>query len=96
MTAGAMVSAVRRAARDARELAPDGVLTRQALDRFRRRDATTGPRSLAHDLTAAECEIVLATCCRPRLAGSRVESERTARRRGLVDGVGSVPFLMYY
>ena len=85
-TAALVVSAVRRAARGAGERAPDGPLTQQALEDFRRRAAATGRRSLTRELTAEECDAVLATCCYPRRAGSRVESEETARRRGLVDG----------
>ena len=81
-----MVSAVRRAARGARELAPDGALTQQALDEIRRRAPVSTGRGQARGLTAEECDTVLATCCRPRRVGSRVESEETARRRGLVDG----------
>ena len=85
-TAAIVVAAVRRAARDAGEAAPDGPLTQQALEGFRRRAAVAGRRSLARGLTAKECDTVLATCCLPRCAGSRVESEETARLRGLVDG----------
>ena len=85
-TAALVVSAVRRAARGAGERAPDGPLTQQALEDFRRRAAATGHRSQTRELTAQECDTVLATCCYPRRAGSRVESEETARRRGLVDG----------
>ena len=85
-TAAIVVAAVRRAARDAGEAAPDGPLTQQALEGFRRRAAVAGRRSLARGLTAEECDTVLATCCLPRCAGSRVESEETARLRGLVHG----------
>ena len=85
-TAALVVSAVRRAARGAGERAPDGPLTQQALEDFRRRAAVTGRRSLTRGLTTEECDAVLATCCYPRSAGSRVENKETARRRGLVDG----------
>ena len=85
-TAALVVSAVRRAARGARELAPDGALTQQALEEIRRRAPASAGRGQARGLTAEECDTVLATCCRPRRVGSQVESEETARRRGLVDG----------
>ncbi len=85
-TAALVVSAVRRAARGAGELSPDGPLTQQALAATRRRAAAPGGRGQARALTAEECDRVLATCCRPRRVGSRVESEETARRRGLIDG----------
>ena len=84
-TAALVVSAVRRAARGAGELAPDGPLTQQALEEVRRR-AAPGGRGPSRALTAEECDTVLATCCRPRPVRGRVESEQTARRRGLVDG----------
>ena len=85
-TAALVVSAVRRAARGAGELAPDGPLTRQALEEIRRRAAAPGGRGPARALTAEECDTVLATCCRPRPVRGRVESEEAARRRGLGDG----------
>ena len=85
-TVALVVSAVRRGARGAGELAPDGPLTQQALEEIRRRAPASAGRGQARGLTAEECDTVLATCCRPRRVGSRVESEDTARRRGLVDG----------
>ena len=61
-------------------------MTQQALEEIRRRAPASAGRGQARGLTAEECDTVLATCCRPRRVGSRVESEETARRRGLVDG----------
>ena len=84
-----MVAAVRRAAHDANENAPDGPLTRQTLEGFRRTAAAAGApahRSLARGLTAEECDAVLAACCRRRRTGSGLEREETAMRRGLIDG----------
>ena len=88
-SAAMVVAAVRRAARDAGKNAPDGPLTRQALEGFRRTAAAAGApthRSLARGLTAEECDAVLATCCRRRRTGSGLERQETATRRGLVDG----------
>ena len=88
-TAALVVAAVRRAAHDANENAPDGPLTRQTLEGFRRTAAAAGApahRSLARGLTAEECDAVLAACCRRRRTGSGLEREETAMRRGLIDG----------
>ena len=88
-TAALVVAAVRRAAHDANENAPDGPLTRQTLEGFRRTAAAAGApahHSLARGLTAEECDAVLAACCRRRRTGSGLEREETAMRRGLIDG----------
>ena len=88
-TAALVVAGVRRAAHDANENAPDGPLTRQTLEGFRRTAAAAGApahRSLARGLTAEECDAVLAACCRRRRTGSGLEREETAMRRGLIDG----------
>ena len=85
-TAALVVAAVRRAAHDANENAPDGPLTRQTLEGFRRTAAAAGApahRSPARGLTAEECDAVLAACCRRRRTGSGLEREETAMRRGL-------------
>ena len=83
-----MLAAVRRAARDAGRPSPDGPRTRQATESLRRAAAATAAsrRSLAHGLTAEECDRVLAACCRPRRTGQSVERDDVALRRGLVDG----------
>ena len=89
-TAAIVVAAVRRAARHAGGRQPDGELTRQAMERFRRAAAATGSsgrRSAARGLTADECDRVLAACCRPRRSGRGLERDEAAVRRGLVDGV---------
>ena len=88
-TAAIVVAAVRQAARDAGRSQPDGPLTRQAMESFRRAAAAAGAsahRSLARGLTAEECDRVLAACCRPRRTGRGVERDELAVRRGLVDG----------
>ena len=43
-------------------------------------------RSLARNLTAEECDAVLAACCRRRRTGRSLEREETAMRRSLIDG----------
>ena len=88
-TAAIVVAAVRRAARHAGRRQPDGPLTRQAIESFRRAVAAAGASggsSTARGLTADECDRVLAACCRPRHSGRGVESDEAAMRRGLVDG----------
>ena len=88
-TAAIVVAAVRRAARLAGGRQPDGELTRQAMERFRRAAAaagSSGRRSAARGLTADECDRVLAACCRPRRSGRGLERDEVAVRRGLVDG----------
>ena len=88
-TAAIVVAAVRRAARHAGRPQPDGPLTRQAMERFRRAGTAAGASggsSTARGLTADECDRVLAACCRPRHTGTRLESDAAAMRRGLVDG----------
>ena len=88
-TAAIVVAAVRRAARHAGRRQPDGPLTRQAMERFRRAGTAAGESggsSAARGLTADECDRVLAACCRPRHTGRGLESDAAAMRRGLVDG----------
>ena len=88
-TAAIVLAAVRRAARDAGTRQPDGPLTRQAIENFRRAAEAAGSStrpSLARGLTAEECDRVLAACCRPRRTGRGVERDDAALRRGLVDG----------
>ena len=88
-TAAIVVAAVRGAARHAGRRQPDGPLTRQAMESFRRAVAAagvSGGSSTACGLTADECDRVLAACCRPRHSGRGVESDEAAMRRGLVDG----------
>ena len=88
-TAAIVVAAVRRAARHAGRRQPDGPLTRQAMECFRRAVAAAGVSgggSTARGLTADECDRVLAACCRPRRTGRGVERDEAAVRRGLVDG----------
>ena len=88
-TAAIVVAAVRRAARHAGRHQPDGPLTRQAMESFRRAAAAVGAsgrRSTARGLTADECDRVLAACCRPRRTGRGLEQDEAAIRRGLVDG----------
>ena len=88
-TAAIVVAAMRRAARHAGRRQPDGPLTRQAIESFRRAVAAAGASggsSTARGLTADECDRVLAACCRPRHSGRGVESDKAAMRRGLVDG----------
>ena len=88
-TAAIVVAAVRRAARHAGSRQPDGPLTRQAMERFRRAGTAagvSGGSSTARGLTADECDRVLAACCRPRHTGRGVESDAVAKCRGLVDG----------
>ena len=87
-TAAIVVAAVRRAARHAGRLQPDGPLTRQALESFRRAataSGASGRRSATRGLTAEECDRVLAACCRPRRTGKGVKRDEVAVRRGLVD-----------
>ena len=87
-TAAIVVAAVRRAARHAGRQQPDGPLTRQAIESFRRSATaagTSGGRSGVRGLTADECGRVLAACCRPRRTGKRLERHEAAVRRGLVD-----------
>ena len=88
-TAAIVVAAVRHAGRDAGRSQPDGPLTRQAIESFRRAAAAAGAsarRSLARGLIAEECDRVLTACCRPRRTGRGVERDGLAVRRGLVDG----------
>ena len=88
-TAAIVVAAVRRAARHAGRRQPDGPLTRQAMERFRRAAAAAGASggsSTARGLTADECDRVLSACCRPRRTARGVERDAAAVRRGLVDG----------
>ena len=88
-TAAIVVAAVRRAARHAGRRQPDGPLTRQAMESFRRAVAAAGVSgggSTARGLTADECDRVLAACCRPRRTAKGVERDEAALRRGLVDG----------
>ena len=86
-TAALVVAAVRRAARDVGEEPPDGPLTRQALEGFRRAAVADARahRGQARGLTAEECAAVLATCFRPRRTGRGLERLETAELRGLVD-----------
>ena len=87
-TVAIVVAAVRRAARHAGRHQPDGPLTRQAMESFRRSAATAGAagrRSATRGLTAEECDLVIAACCRPRHTGKGVERDEVAVRRGLVD-----------
>ena len=75
------VAAVRRAARDAGQQLPDGPLTRQALEGFRRAEAadtTPARRGQARGLTADECAAILATCTQRRRTGRRLERAETA------------------
>ena len=88
-TAAILVAAVRGAARHAGRRQPDGPLTRQAMERFRRAvpaAGASGGSSTARGLTADECDRVLAACCRPRRTGRGLERDEAAVRRGLVDG----------
>ena len=88
-TAAIVVAAVRRAARHAGRRQPDGPLTRQAIESFRRAAAAAGAsarRSPARGLTADECDRVLAACCRSRRTSTGFERDEAAVRRGLVDG----------
>ena len=88
-TAAIVVAAVRRAARNAGRDQPDGTLTRQAMESFRRAAGAAGAAAHgrpARGLTAEECDRVLDACCRPRRTGRGVERAEAAVRRGLVDG----------
>ena len=88
-TAAIVVAAVRGAARHAGRRQPDGPLTRQAMESFRRAVAAAGASggsSTARGLTADECDRVLAACWRPRRTAKGVERDEAALRRGLVDG----------
>ena len=88
-TAAIVVAAVRRASLHAGRRQPDGLLTRQAIERFRPAGTAAGASgggNTTRGLTAEECDRVLAACCRPRHTGTRLESDAAAMRRGLVDG----------
>ena len=80
------VTAARRAARDAGQQPPDGPLTRQALEEFRRTEVAAARRRQTRGLTADECDAILATCTRRRRSGRGLERKETAERRGLIDG----------
>lgn len=57
-------------------------------------DVCHSPEHRSRIAIASPCDTVLATRCRPRRVGNRVESEEVAQRRGLVDG--AITALVFY
>ena len=89
-TAALAVAAVRRATRAAGEEPPDGPLTRQALEDFRRSAAADAParrgqaRGASPPRSAPPCSPPVTGRAAPAVASS---ASRRAERRGLVDAV---------